>query len=134
MFSMITCVVIFITSFSTTKKPTKNRKKNRTELWQHYSKLSSSSTSSLTFIKPRLPNKLNSFNHPQPLLTSVSILFDFNNISDSDVELRHRFNVNSDLRQSNSISRYNLNLSYYWLSCTSLHHSPFLINYRPFVN
>ena len=36
MFSIITCVVISITAFSTTKKPMKNRKKNRTEPWKHY--------------------------------------------------------------------------------------------------
>ena len=87
-------------------------------------KLSSSSTSHLTFIKPQLLDKLNSFKHPLPLLTSISILFNFDNNSDFNVELQHRFNVNSDLRQLNSISRYNLNLTYYWLSCTSLHHSP----------
>ena len=63
------------------------------------------------FIKPWLLDKLNSFKHPQPLLTFVSILFDFNNSSDSDVELQHTFNINSDLRQLNSIRRYSFNLT-----------------------
>ena len=63
------------------------------------------------FIKPWLLDKLNSFKHPQPLLTFVSILFDFNNSSNSDVELQHTFNVNSDLRQLNLISHYSFNLT-----------------------
>ena len=37
MFLIIICVVISITTFSITKNPRKNLKKNRTEPWQHYS-------------------------------------------------------------------------------------------------